>query len=86
MTAYVLLAHLTQPQVSSADLSRASQIVRWLSRQQNPYGGFASTQVRALGSQQGAGAAAGTNGVTMAGCFSPRTPWWPCKLWPSTPL
>ncbi|KAM9174865.1 alpha-2-macroglobulin-like protein 1 [Mergus octosetaceus] len=44
MTAYVLLAHLTQPQVSSADLSRASQIVRWLSRQQNPYGGFASTQ------------------------------------------
>ncbi|XP_047903778.2 alpha-2-macroglobulin-like protein 1 isoform X1 [Anser cygnoides] len=44
MTAYVLLAHLTQPQVSSTDLARASQIVRWLSRQQNPYGGFASTQ------------------------------------------
>ncbi|NXI62426.1 A2ML1 protein, partial [Anseranas semipalmata] len=44
MTAYVLLAHLTQPQVSSADLARASQIVRWLSKQQNPYGGFASTQ------------------------------------------
>ncbi|NXF33981.1 A2ML1 protein, partial [Nyctibius bracteatus] len=44
MTAYVLLAHLSQPQVSSADLATASQIVRWLSRQQNPYGGFASTQ------------------------------------------
>ncbi|NXN94642.1 A2ML1 protein, partial [Rhinopomastus cyanomelas] len=44
MTAYVLLAHLSQPQVSSADLDTASQIVRWLSRQQNPYGGFASTQ------------------------------------------
>ncbi|NXL85239.1 A2ML1 protein, partial [Alectura lathami] len=44
MTAYVLLAYLTQPQVSRADLARASQIVRWLSKQQNPYGGFASTQ------------------------------------------
>ncbi|NXJ35941.1 A2ML1 protein, partial [Ciconia maguari] len=44
MTAYVLLAYLSQPQVSSADLWTASQIVRWLSKQQNPYGGFASTQ------------------------------------------
>ncbi|NXF98614.1 A2ML1 protein, partial [Eubucco bourcierii] len=44
ITAYVLLAYLSQPQVSSADLSTASQIVRWLTRQQNPYGGFASTQ------------------------------------------
>ncbi|KGL92311.1 Alpha-2-macroglobulin-like 1, partial [Charadrius vociferus] len=49
MTAYVLLAYLSQPQVSSADMGTASQIVRWLSRQQNPYGGFASTQVPALG-------------------------------------
>uniref|UniRef100_A0A8C9L5Y4 Alpha-macroglobulin receptor-binding domain-containing protein n=1 Tax=Pavo cristatus TaxID=9049 RepID=A0A8C9L5Y4_PAVCR len=44
MTAYVLLAYLTQAQVSRADLAKASQIVRWLSKQQNPYGGFASTQ------------------------------------------
>ncbi|NWQ90632.1 A2ML1 protein, partial [Burhinus bistriatus] len=44
MTAYVLLAYLSQPQVSSANMGTASQIVRWLSRQQNPYGGFASTQ------------------------------------------
>ncbi|XP_040473498.1 alpha-2-macroglobulin-like protein 1 [Falco naumanni] len=44
MTAYVLLAYLSQPQVSSADLGTASQIVRWLSKQQNPHGGFASTQ------------------------------------------
>ncbi|NWS62564.1 A2ML1 protein, partial [Chunga burmeisteri] len=44
MTAYVLLAYLSQPQVSSADLGTAAQIVRWLSKQQNPYGGFASTQ------------------------------------------
>ncbi|NWR94274.1 A2ML1 protein, partial [Furnarius figulus] len=44
MTAYVLLAYLTQPQVSSADLEIATQIVRWLCKQQNPHGGFASTQ------------------------------------------
>ncbi|NXQ99327.1 A2ML1 protein, partial [Sagittarius serpentarius] len=44
MTAYVLLAYLSQPQVSSAELGAASRIVRWLSKQQNPYGGFASTQ------------------------------------------
>ncbi|NWV18179.1 A2ML1 protein, partial [Origma solitaria] len=44
MTAYVLLAYLSQPSVSPADLGTASQIVRWLCRQQNPYGGFASTQ------------------------------------------
>ncbi|NXF78881.1 A2ML1 protein, partial [Sclerurus mexicanus] len=44
MTAYVLLAYLTQPQVSSADLATATQIVRWLCKQQNPHGGFASTQ------------------------------------------
>lgn len=51
MTAYVLLAYLSQPQVSSADLVTAFQIVRWLSKQQNPYGGFASTQVPAPGSR-----------------------------------
>ncbi|CAN8201949.1 unnamed protein product [Coccothraustes coccothraustes] len=44
MTAYVLLAYLSQPSVSRADLGIASQIVRWLCKQQNPYGGFASTQ------------------------------------------
>ncbi|KAJ7419058.1 alpha-2-macroglobulin-like protein 1 [Pitangus sulphuratus] len=44
MTAYALLAHLSQPRVSSADLATASKIVRWLCKQQNPYGGFASTQ------------------------------------------
>uniref|UniRef100_K7FFP8 Alpha-macroglobulin-like TED domain-containing protein n=1 Tax=Pelodiscus sinensis TaxID=13735 RepID=K7FFP8_PELSI len=44
LTAYVLLAHLSLPNVSAADLATASQIVRWLSKQQNPYGGFASTQ------------------------------------------
>ncbi|XP_030364932.1 alpha-2-macroglobulin-like protein 1 [Strigops habroptila] len=33
MAAYVLLAYLSQPQVSSADLGTASQIVCWLSKQ-----------------------------------------------------
>ncbi|XP_053870604.1 alpha-2-macroglobulin-like protein 1 [Malaclemys terrapin pileata] len=44
MTAYVLLAYLSLPNVSAADMATAAQIVRWLSKQQNPYGGFASTQ------------------------------------------
>ncbi|XP_053144598.1 alpha-2-macroglobulin-like isoform X6 [Hemicordylus capensis] len=45
MTAYVLLAHLTkQPAPSQEDLTTASKIVKWLSRQQNPTGGFSSTQ------------------------------------------
>lgn len=45
MTAYVLLAYLTvQPVPSSSDLSVASQIVKWITKQQNPYGGFSSTQ------------------------------------------
>ncbi|XP_066457061.1 alpha-2-macroglobulin-like [Eleutherodactylus coqui] len=41
MTSYVLLAILCGP---TPDLGKASQIVNWLSKQQNPYGGFSSTQ------------------------------------------
>uniref|UniRef100_A0A8C6FZ42 Alpha-macroglobulin receptor-binding domain-containing protein n=1 Tax=Moschus moschiferus TaxID=68415 RepID=A0A8C6FZ42_MOSMO len=45
MTSYSLLAYLTaQPAPSSEDLSVATQIVRWLTKQQNPNGGFSSTQ------------------------------------------
>lgn len=45
MTSYVLLAHLTaQPAPSSEDLSVASRIVKWITKQQNPTGGFSSTQ------------------------------------------
>ncbi|XP_072894808.1 murinoglobulin-2-like [Hemitrygon akajei] len=44
MTAYVLLALLSQPHVSPDDLQRATTIVNWLVRQRNAYGGFASTQ------------------------------------------
>uniref|UniRef100_A0A493T6J7 Alpha-macroglobulin receptor-binding domain-containing protein n=1 Tax=Anas platyrhynchos platyrhynchos TaxID=8840 RepID=A0A493T6J7_ANAPP len=44
LTAYVLLALLSKPNVTRADLTTASGIVAWLTRQQNAYGGFASTQ------------------------------------------
>ncbi|XP_078392506.1 murinoglobulin-1-like, partial [Cetorhinus maximus] len=44
MTAYVLLALLSQPQVPQSDLDRATSIVNWLVKQRNSYGGFASTQ------------------------------------------
>ncbi|NXI63120.1 A2ML1 protein, partial [Anseranas semipalmata] len=44
LTAYVLLALLSKPNVTRADLTTASGIVVWLTRQQNAYGGFASTQ------------------------------------------
>ncbi|KAM5140414.1 alpha-2-macroglobulin-like [Mantella aurantiaca] len=41
MTSYVLLALLSGPE---PDLGRAAEIVNWISKQQNPYGGFSSTQ------------------------------------------
>ncbi|KAM5140421.1 alpha-2-macroglobulin-like [Mantella aurantiaca] len=41
MTAYVLLAQLYGPE---PNLGKAATIVNWLSKQQNPYGGFSSTQ------------------------------------------
>ncbi|NWI96008.1 A2ML1 protein, partial [Pitta sordida] len=44
LAAYVLLALLSKPNVTESDLATASGIVAWLTRQQNAYGGFASTQ------------------------------------------
>lgn len=44
-SAYVLLSLLFHPEVSPDDLSYSSQIVRSLAKEQNPYGGFSSTQV-----------------------------------------
>ncbi|NXS26787.1 A2ML1 protein, partial [Pomatostomus ruficeps] len=44
LTAYILLALLSKPNVTESDLSMASGIMAWLTRQQNAYGGFASTQ------------------------------------------
>ncbi|EGW04914.1 Murinoglobulin-1 [Cricetulus griseus] len=45
MNAYVLLTLLTaQPAPTPEDLGVALQIVKWLTKQQNPHGGFSSTQ------------------------------------------
>ncbi|CAM5081738.1 unnamed protein product [Natator depressus] len=44
LTAYVLLALLATEKVSKEEIASATGIVAWLARQQNAYGGFASTQ------------------------------------------
>lgn len=44
MTSYVLLALLSGPPMPDFNLDYATSIVRWLTQQQNPYGGFSSTQ------------------------------------------
>lgn len=48
LTSSILMAHLTKSSLSSDEIRKASQIVSWLTKQQNPYGGFASTQVTPL--------------------------------------
>ena len=47
ISSYVLLATLSATP-TTADLGYASRIVRWLTSQQNSYGGFSSTQVPGL--------------------------------------
>ncbi|XP_043975302.1 alpha-2-macroglobulin-like protein 1 isoform X1 [Gambusia affinis] len=44
MTSYVLLALLLSPPLEGFSLDYTSGIIRWLAQQQNPYGGFSSTQ------------------------------------------
>ncbi|NXY08134.1 OVOS protein, partial [Pteruthius melanotis] len=44
MTSYVLLALLNRANLTPEDLSYISRIVYWLIKQQNPYGGFSSSQ------------------------------------------
>ncbi|XP_009698744.1 PREDICTED: alpha-2-macroglobulin-like protein 1, partial [Cariama cristata] len=44
LTSSILMAHLSKPSLTSDEIRKASQIVSWLTKQQNPYGGFASTQ------------------------------------------
>ncbi|KAF6734882.1 Alpha-2-macroglobulin-like protein 1 [Oryzias melastigma] len=44
MTSYVLLALLSGPSLPRFGLDYAAGIVRWLAQQQNPFGGFSSTQ------------------------------------------
>lgn len=50
ITGYVLLALVCKPNRNQEDLTKASRIVQWIIRQQNPYGGFSSTQVLKLSS------------------------------------
>ncbi|TFJ96981.1 uracil phosphoribosyltransferase [Platysternon megacephalum] len=45
MTCYVILALLQRPTLTQEELSYVAQIVQWVAKQQNPYGGFSSTQV-----------------------------------------
>ncbi|NWQ77754.1 A2ML1 protein, partial [Columbina picui] len=44
LTSSILMAHLSKSSLASHEIRKASQIVSWLIKQQNPYGGFASTQ------------------------------------------
>ncbi|NXO78949.1 OVOS protein, partial [Sitta europaea] len=44
MTSYVLLALLNRTKLTPEDLSYISRVVYWLIKQQNPYGGFSSSQ------------------------------------------
>ncbi|KAK2537735.1 hypothetical protein Q9233_002585 [Columba guinea] len=44
LTSSILMAHLSKSTLSSDEIRKVSQIVSWLIKQQNPYGGFASTQ------------------------------------------
>ncbi|KAM6093515.1 alpha-2-macroglobulin-like protein 1 [Chlamydotis macqueenii] len=44
LTSSILMAHLSKSSLSSDEIRKASQIVSWLIKQQNPYGGFASSQ------------------------------------------
>ncbi|KAM4618033.1 alpha-2-macroglobulin-like protein 1 [Discoglossus pictus] len=44
VTSYVLLALVSGSSLEKNELAKASEIVNWLSKQQNPYGGFSSTQ------------------------------------------
>ncbi|XP_043736825.1 alpha-2-macroglobulin-like protein 1 isoform X2 [Cervus elaphus] len=44
LTAYVLLTLLSKDDLTQKELSKATGIVAWLTKQQNAYGGFSSTQ------------------------------------------
>lgn len=86
MTAYVLLAYLSLPNVSAADMATAAQIVRWLSKQQNPYGGFASTQVTPLPSGQTSAGALVQEGARSCISTAEPGPSWERESWVPSPL
>ena len=45
MTAYALMTYILQAKEDSSLIGQAMPIVRWLTKQRNALGGFASTQV-----------------------------------------
>ncbi|XP_069609940.1 alpha-2-macroglobulin-like protein 1 [Ranitomeya imitator] len=51
LAAYVLLAHLSKDNPTKTDINKASSIASWIAKQQNPYGGFATTQDTVVGLQ-----------------------------------
>uniref|UniRef100_A0A3Q3DFR4 Alpha-2-macroglobulin domain-containing protein n=1 Tax=Hippocampus comes TaxID=109280 RepID=A0A3Q3DFR4_HIPCM len=63
ITSYVLLALLSGPALPDFGLDYSSGIVRWLTQQQNPYGGFSSTQDTVVALQALAKYAAATYSV-----------------------
>ncbi|XP_019716916.1 alpha-2-macroglobulin-like protein 1 [Hippocampus comes] len=63
ITSYVLLALLSGPALPDYILDYSSGIVRWLTQQQNPYGGFSSTQDTVVALQALAKYAAATYSV-----------------------
>ncbi|XP_077422124.1 alpha-2-macroglobulin-like protein 1 [Vanacampus margaritifer] len=63
MTSYVMLALLSGPAMPGFGLDYVSGIVRWLTQQQNPYGGFSSTQDTVVALQALAKYAAATYSV-----------------------
>ncbi|XP_030632003.1 alpha-2-macroglobulin [Chanos chanos] len=74
MTAYVLLALLSGPERPEFGLGYSASIVRWLAKQQNPFGGFASTQDTVVALQALAKYSAATfspEGASMVTLISP---------------
>lgn len=77
ISAYRVLAQLSA-NPTLEDLGYATRIIRWISTQQNYYGGFYSTQVGVEGGDLQDGA----HSLWMGVC---RTRWWPSRLWLSAP-
>ena len=48
MSAYALMAYLHMGKSRSQTIADALQIVQWLTKQRNAYGGFSSTQVSSV--------------------------------------
>nr|XP_040025850.1 alpha-2-macroglobulin [Gasterosteus aculeatus aculeatus] len=83
MSSYVLLALLSGPAVPGFGLDYSSGIVRWLVQQQNPYGGFSSTQDTVVALQALAKYGAATyskEGVTTVTVTSLGGPSWEFRV------